>query len=77
MDKYQFGDLERNVLEGLNIPMAIYQLVDKRVVTLLVTDGLCRTLGMERKDAIKLLDNDMYRDTHPDDKARVADAAYK
>lgn len=77
MDKYQFGDLERNVLEGLNIPMAIYQLVDKRVVTLLVTDGLCRTLGMERKDTIKLLDNDMYRDTHPDDKARVADAAYK
>ena len=77
MGKYQFGEIERATLEKLNIPMAIYQFVNKRVVTLLVTDGMCNIMGMKREDVVTLLDNDMYRDTHPDDKARVADAALK
>ena len=77
MGRYQLSDVERTTLEKLNVPMAIYQFIDKRVVTLLVTDGLCNIMGMERNAVVKLLDNDMYRDTHPDDKARVADAAYK
>lgn len=75
MARYEFGELERKTLENLNIPMAIYQLIDKRVVTLLVTDGLCKIMGNDRDGVIDLLDNDMYRDTHPDDVARVADAA--
>lgn len=77
MGRYEFDEKERTALERLNIPMCIYQLVDKRVVTLLATDGMCKLMGMDRADVIKLLDTDMYRDTHPDDKARVADAAYK
>ena len=77
MEKYEFSQVERTTLERLNIPLAIYQYIDKRVVTLLVTDGMCKLMGMEREDVIKLLDEDMYRDTHPDDKARVADAALK
>lgn len=77
MGRYEFDEKERAALERLNLAMCIYQLVDKRVVTLLVTDGMCRLMGMERPEVIKLLDEDMYRDTHPDDKARVADAAYK
>ena len=77
MVRYEFGDSERTILEKLNIPMAIYQFIDKRVVTLLVTDGMCNFMGMSREDVIDNLDNDMYRDTHPDDKARVADAALK
>ena len=77
MVRYEFGDKERMALEKLNIPMAIYQFIDKRVVTLLVTDGLCNLMGFKRDEVIRILDNDMYRDTHPDDKARVADAALK
>ncbi|SDB05744.1 diguanylate cyclase (GGDEF) domain-containing protein [Pseudobutyrivibrio sp. YE44] len=77
MGRYEFDKVERYTLERLNLPMAIYQYIDKRVVTLLVTDGMCKLMGMERADVIKLLDDDMYRDTHPDDKARVADAALK
>lgn len=77
MVRYEFGDNERMVLEKLNIPMAIYQFIDKRVVTLLVTDGLCNMMGVKRDEVLRILDNDMYRDTHPDDKARVADAALK
>ncbi len=77
MEKYCFNEDERATLERLNIAMAIYQFIDKRVVTILVTDGLCNLMGMDRPAVIELLDNDMYRDTHPDDKARVADAALK
>ena len=77
MEKFQFGEVERAALEQLNIAMAIYQYIDKRVVTLLVTDGMCKLMGMKREDVIAYLDDDMYKDTHPDDKARVADAALK
>ena len=77
MDKYEFGDVERKALEKLNIPFVIYQFIDKRVYTLLVTDGMCAIMGMKREEVVELFDTDMYRDTHPDDKARVADAAFK
>jgi len=77
MTRYQFQDTERNALEKLNIPLVIYQLIDKRVVTILVTDGMCKLMGDSRENIAKLFDEDMYRDTHPDDKARVADAALK
>lgn len=77
MGIYEFDEKERAALERLSIAMAIYQLVDKRVVTLLVTDGMCKLMGMERSECVKLLNEDMYRDTHPDDRARAADAAYK
>ena len=77
MGIYEFDEKERAALERLSIAMAIYQLVDKRVVTLLVTDGMCKLMGMERSECVKLLNEDMYKDTHPDDRARAADAAYK
>lgn len=77
MEKYQFSEIEKEALEQLNIAMAIYQFIDKRVMTVLVTNGMCKLMGMERDEAVKLLDEDMYKDTHPDDKARVADASLK
>ena len=77
MEKYEFSDVEREVLERLNIPMVIYQFIDKRVYTVLVTNGMCKLMGKHREAIIELFDNDMYRDTHPDDVARVADASIK
>ena len=52
MNRYCFDEVERASLERLNIAMAIYQFIDKRVVTLLVTDGLCALMGMERPAAL-------------------------
>lgn len=77
MDKYEFSQVERRTLESLNVPMVVYQVIDKRICTLLVTNGMCELMGESREEIISLFDNDMYRDTHPDDRARVADAAYK
>ncbi len=76
MGKYIFSEESRSVLEHLRQPFAVYQFIDKRVVTLLLSDGFCELFGYEnRSDAVYDMDNDMYKDTHPDDIARIANAA--
>ncbi|MBR0268382.1 MAG: GGDEF and EAL domain-containing protein [Clostridia bacterium] len=76
MEKYTYSQEERAILESLAQPLAIYQIVDKRVVTLVVSDGFCRLLGYEtREQTVYDMDHDMYKDTHPDDRERIASAA--
>lgn len=38
---YCFDQNSRTILEKLSVPLAIYQVIDHQVVTLLVSDGLC------------------------------------
>ena len=65
-------------MENLRQPFAVYQFVDKRVVTLLLSDGFCDLFGYEdRGEAVHDMDNDMYKDAQPDDVARIADAAFR
>ena len=76
--KYTFDQKTQEVLEHLSIPFAIYQYIDKRVVTVALSQGFCDEFGFNNlEDAYRVMDNDMYRATHPDDKTRVADAAYR
>ena len=76
MDRYIFPDDVRAALEGLQQPLAVYQAIDGESVTLLVSDGFCRLVGHDKRDeAVRHMDNDMYRDTHPDDKHRLISAA--
>jgi EAL domain-containing protein (putative c-di-GMP-specific phosphodiesterase class I) len=66
------------MLERLRQPFAIYQFVDKRVATLVLSDGFCKLFGYDdRAQAYFDMDNNMYRDTHPDDAARIANAALR
>ena len=77
-EKYNFDSRTQEILEHLTIPFAIYQYVDKRVVTITLSKGFCDEFGFANmEDAYKAMDNDMYRATHPDDKTRVAEAAYR
>ena len=76
MEKYQFSAEQQSLMEGMKIPFAIYQFVDHRVVTLVLTDGFCELFGYtDRTQAYYDMDHDMYKDTHPDDVSRIADAA--
>ena len=76
MEKYQFNREEQAILEGLKIPFAVYQLVNKHVVTIILSDGFCETFGYtDRKQAISDMDNNMYAGTHPDDLAMVEEAS--
>ena len=77
-DKYLFDKQTQELYERLPVPFAIFQFVDKRIVPLVVSDGLCQLFGYEdRSMAYSDIENEMYRFTHPDDVARIADAAYR
>ena len=77
-EKYRFDERTQDILEHLTIPFAIYQYIDKRVVTIALSRGFCDEFGFTKlEDAYYAMDSDMYRATHPDDKTRVADAAYR
>ncbi len=76
MEKYKFTKEYQSFFEGLQQPFAVYQYVDKRVVTLALSDGFCKLFEYEdRAQAYCDMDHDMYKEVHPDDVARVANAA--
>ena len=78
MERYTFTDEQRAVIEGMQMPCAVYQFINKRVVTLALSDGFCELFGYEdHEQAYYDMDNDMYKDTHPDDIARIADEAFR
>ena len=75
MEKTRFSADQQALMESMPAPFAIFQLLDKRIVTLVLSDGFCRLLGVEdREEAYAAMDRDTYRNVHPDDAARVAEA---
>ena len=78
MEKYQFTAEQKALLEEMAMPFAVYQYIDERVVTLLLSRGFCELFGYEdREQAYHDMDFEMYREVHPDDAVRVANAAYR
>ena len=78
MEKYQFSPEAKSVLEHLRAPLAVYQFIEKRVVTIILSDGFCDLFGFTDKDkACYEMDHNMYEATHPDDVARIADEAFR
>ena len=75
MDRYTYPDEARAVLESQKQPLAVYQLINKKIVTVLVSDGFCELFGFsDHEQAAREMDEDMYKDTHPDDKQRMINA---
>lgn len=72
MKEYQFDNNIRKTLESLAVPFVIYQYVDDRVVALLASDGFCNLIHMTREEAVELMNTDMYKGTHPEDRQRVS-----
>ena len=78
MERYRFTTEQQKLLEGLRQPFAVYQFIDRKVVTIVLSDGLCKLFGYEdRAKACYDMDHDMYKDTHPDDRKRISDAALR
>ena len=76
MEKYEFSKAQMQFFEKDEIPFAIYQLVDKKVVTLAISKGFIELFGYsDFKTAYYEMDNDMYKDAHPDDVARISNVA--
>ncbi len=77
MDRYSYEESKRIALERCPVPFGIYQFIDERVVTVLLSDGFVDMIGMSREDATVLMDTDMYRGTHADDVGRISEQAYE
>ena len=78
MERYQYSQQERATLERLRHPFAVYQLVGKRIVCLLMSDGFCELFKFDDRDqAYRQLNSDVYQNVHPDDRARTANAFYQ
>lgn len=78
MERYYYDEKELELIENSSIPLAVYQFIDKRVVTIALSDGFRKVIGLDSLyEAYYLMDNDMYRGVHPDDVAELADAAVR
>lgn len=78
MDRYRYSEIEQAHMEKSMVPFAIYQFLNKRVVTVVLSAGFREIFGYDDiAEAYFDMDNNMYKDTHPEDAARIADAAYR
>ena len=77
MKKYQYEPAQFAMMEQSCIPLAVYQYIDRRVVSIVISDGFCRLFGYSREEVYDVMDHDMYRDAHPDDISRISDAAVR
>ena len=68
------GD-KRKTIEDSPQPVAVYRFSDHRLETLAVSDGFCKLFGYaSREEAVHILDEEMYKDVHPDDRERMSGA---
>ncbi len=78
MDRYEFSAEQSALLEHLQVPFAVYQYINRQVVTLILSDGFLDLIGYtDREQAYYDMDHNMYEETHPDDVARITDAAFR
>lgn len=78
MEKYRFSEHEQILMENMQIPFAVFQLVDKSIVTLVVSKGFCELLGSnDRAKVYEAMDHDTYRNVHPEDVARLGNAVFR
>ena len=73
MKRYEYDPIEKSIMEKSIVPFVVFQYIDKRVVTLVVSDGVRQLLGLEdRQEIVRMFDNYLYRDVHPDDVERIS-----
>ena len=78
VERYRFDKRTQEIMEHMAIPFAVYQFIDKRVATIALSAGFCRLFGYsDLAGAYYDMDHDMYKAVHPDDAARIADAALR
>ena len=78
MERYRFTREEQAAMERSPIPFAVFQLVDRRIVTIALSEGFCELLGvMDHAHAYADMDHDTYRNVHIEDVSRVANTVFR
>ena len=75
--KFVFPKEQQEAYERLLLPIGVFQLVDDKVVTLLVSDGLCEMSGAGRLELTEHFDSDMFGSVHPEDAKMLAEVGYR
>ena len=75
--RYLFPDERRQALESVPLALGVYQFVQGKIVTLLVSDGMCSLYGIQRGDLIDSMDHDMFAHVHPEDAEMVSTLGYR
>ena len=68
---YIFPDDVRKVYEGMPSAFVYDQYIDGKVVPLLVSDGFCEMVGLDREHAMAWFKEGQFERLHPDDVGRV------
>ena len=69
---YQFPEEIRKAYEAQPAALVYDELIDGKVVPLLVSDGFCELVGMDRAHAMEWFREGQFERIHPDDVGRVA-----
>lgn len=78
MKRYSYSKEELDLIENNPFPFAIYQYADKRLATIALSKGFLELFKHDdRQEAYDMMNSDMYTHAHPDDIARIADAAHR
>ncbi|SDA72546.1 diguanylate cyclase (GGDEF) domain-containing protein [Butyrivibrio sp. INlla18] len=74
MTRYQYSDVERNLIENSLIPFGVFQRVGSKTVAIAITRGLCELFGfIDMQEAYAVFDKDVHTGCHPDDLERMTD----
>ena len=68
---YNFPEDQRMVYESMRVPFVFYQHIDHKVLPVLVSDGFCDQMNMDREKLMKQLSAGQYDTIHPDDAGRL------
>ncbi len=68
---YIFPEEIRKAVEAMPTALVYDQLIDGKVVPLLISDGFCKLVGMDREHAMAWFKDGQFERLHPDDAGRV------
>ena len=78
MERYRFSETEQALMESMEMPFAVFQLVEQRIVTLVVSKGFCELVGsMDLEKVYAAMDHDTFKNVHSDDVARLGNAVQR
>ena len=75
--KFIFREEQKEAYERLILPVGVFQLVNDKIITLVVSDGLCEMFEVGRLALTEHFDSDMFGNVHPDDVEMLAEVGYR
>ena len=64
MARYRYSESDFRLIENSCLAFGVYQFLDRRVVTVALSEGLLELFGLpDRAEAYALMDNDNWHDT--------------